>query len=209
MPDTVLSALLVLPHLILNIHPQNIIPILQRWTGKATQSGAHRVRIWTQLFRLKTALVFLASLPPDSAESCVLRASVSAGTSLPSPCLLLAGGDFHVVDKMTNLSFTWTSRVSSFVVGCSGCVTSLCLPWGGSRREWVLGKKMSCFGLQSRGVEHVLKMPLPLNVQKVLLCAQSRPLTGSWPHARLPLGRITSSVGSPRERRCGLGRGLA
>lgn len=30
MPDTVLSALLVLPHLILNIHPQNIIPILQR-----------------------------------------------------------------------------------------------------------------------------------------------------------------------------------
>lgn len=54
--------------------------------------------------------------------------------------------------------------------------------------------------------EHVVKMPRLLDTEKALLCQASgtrsrksnpEPLTGPCPHARLPLSRMTSAVGSP------------
>lgn len=74
MPGTVLSPLHMLPHLIISIQPQNIIPILQ------IQRQSHT--IWNS--GLVCELVFLASLPVDSCR--VLCAhSISAQQAHPYP----------------------------------------------------------------------------------------------------------------------------
>lgn len=126
MPGTVSGALGKSSHLILNVQPPDMIPLLDAEVSRP-RHDLELSGLGCELDCAGPSTCLSCPTAAASAGSCAVLASVHSVLSAALTVLALGRGLFPCIDGLSDRSFTWIPRVCSFVVGCSGCVTSHCL----------------------------------------------------------------------------------